>query len=477
MGYLDNDGLQRFFVGLKNIFASKSHDHDSRYYTETEMDSKLASKYDAKTNRAAGTVLAAPSASSGVAEFRKLVKSDISDFPASLKNPNKLTIQGNGTTLASYDGSSALTANITKSNIGLGNVDNTADANKSVKHATTVDKDTEGYYLVNSYMKRRGHVSGNDADNATVEGVYQYGGTLTNFYAETGYGTLLVFNNTYNGESGTMQVWIWQIAYGTDGKTVAWRSRINSQDWGGWRVFMDSTDKATINSSISELQSTASGHAKTIDSHTSTLSSHTNSINNLNLSVGNLTTYQTKEYNWTAKATCATWSRLCYIACQSGIIGSSFLLNIAGTRNNVVYNELFSISVNHSSYASISKLSTSKYSSVSIRCAVDANGNTYVELYDNANNCTNSTTQNVTCRLIAVRCGTVTTYTNFTDGTTLASGFSVGASLTVNKYDLQSTTGVENAAKVNGYTITAGTTDLIAGTSKLPTGTLYFVYE
>ena len=64
-------------------------------------------------------------------------KSQITDFPASLKNPTALTIQTNGTTAAIYDGSAAKTVNITKSNIGLDNVDNTADANKSVKYATS----------------------------------------------------------------------------------------------------------------------------------------------------------------------------------------------------------------------------------------------------------------------------------------------------------------------------------------------------
>lgn len=39
-------------------------------------------------------------------------KSQISDFPASMKNPTSLTIQSNGVTLAAYDGSAAKTANI-----------------------------------------------------------------------------------------------------------------------------------------------------------------------------------------------------------------------------------------------------------------------------------------------------------------------------------------------------------------------------
>lgn len=69
-------------------------------------------------------------------------KSQITDFPASLKNPTALTIQTNGTTAAIYDGSAAKTVNVTKGNIGLGNVDNTADANKSVKYATSATNAT-----------------------------------------------------------------------------------------------------------------------------------------------------------------------------------------------------------------------------------------------------------------------------------------------------------------------------------------------
>ena len=64
-------------------------------------------------------------------------KSQITDFPTSLKNPTALTIQTNGTTAATYDGSAAKTVNITKSSIGLGSVDNTADSAKSVKYAAS----------------------------------------------------------------------------------------------------------------------------------------------------------------------------------------------------------------------------------------------------------------------------------------------------------------------------------------------------
>lgn len=44
MGYLDYAGLQYLWGKLKEKFAQKSHSHDDRYYTESEMDGKLNSK-------------------------------------------------------------------------------------------------------------------------------------------------------------------------------------------------------------------------------------------------------------------------------------------------------------------------------------------------------------------------------------------------------------------------------------------------
>lgn len=46
MGYLDYAGLQYLWGKLKEKFAPKSHSHDDRYYTESEMDGKLSSKVD-----------------------------------------------------------------------------------------------------------------------------------------------------------------------------------------------------------------------------------------------------------------------------------------------------------------------------------------------------------------------------------------------------------------------------------------------
>ena len=46
MALIDLNGLSRFKTKLATIFAPLSHDHDSRYYTENEMDSKLIAKAD-----------------------------------------------------------------------------------------------------------------------------------------------------------------------------------------------------------------------------------------------------------------------------------------------------------------------------------------------------------------------------------------------------------------------------------------------
>lgn len=76
----------------------------------------------ATTTRTPNTVFAGPSSGTTAAAptFRALVaadipsitKSKISDFPASLKNPSALTVQGNGTASFTYDGSAAKTLNI-----------------------------------------------------------------------------------------------------------------------------------------------------------------------------------------------------------------------------------------------------------------------------------------------------------------------------------------------------------------------------
>lgn len=57
MGYLDNAGLQYFYSKLKDKFAPKSHTHDDRYYTESEIDTKLAGKSNTNHTHDASTLI------------------------------------------------------------------------------------------------------------------------------------------------------------------------------------------------------------------------------------------------------------------------------------------------------------------------------------------------------------------------------------------------------------------------------------
>lgn len=142
--------------------------------------------------------------------------------------------------------------------------------------------------------------------------------------------------------------------------------------------------------------------------------------------------------SWTVPVKGVTWSRLCYIKVGASTVGSKFILNIAGTRSNVVYNDTYLITSHHSQNGKISKIGGCNYSSgYQIRLNADSTGNCYVELYDNCQSATTSTSQNVYCRLLSLFTGEVTKYTAFTDGTTLASGYKTVNTLTTDKSDFQ----------------------------------------
>lgn len=161
--------------------------------------------------------------------------------------------------------------------------------------------------------------------------------------------------------------------------------------------------------------------------------------------------------SWTAVVTGQTWSRLCYVACGGGVVGSSYILNIGGTRNNVVYNDTYVIKTHHSSRAHISKISGTNYTTgVQIRVLANSGGDSYVEFYDNGNSIATTSTQSVYCRLIPIYTGAITTYTAFTDGTTLPTNFSVGQTLTTTAKDFQGSLAWDDVAdKPSSFTPSA----------------------
>ena len=92
-------------TGKPTTFPPENHSHDDRYFTETEINTKLAGKADSS---------------------HKHTKAEITDFPTSMPASDVPTWAKQASKPA-----------YTKSEVGLGSVDNTADKDKSVKYATS----------------------------------------------------------------------------------------------------------------------------------------------------------------------------------------------------------------------------------------------------------------------------------------------------------------------------------------------------
>lgn len=164
MGYLDYAGLQYLWGKLKEKFAPKSHSHDDRYYTESEMDGKLNSKVNNNEAGANGLLSKLSVWTATPTDDTYFMRQDTgggNSFGRVKFSTIWSYIKGKADGVYQPKGSYAASSHShTKDQVGLGNVDNTADKNKSVNYATSAGLATNAQCLNNDDKYMKFHWSG-----------------------------------------------------------------------------------------------------------------------------------------------------------------------------------------------------------------------------------------------------------------------------------------------------------------------------
>lgn len=164
---------------------------------------------------------------------------DLSNKPTTLKNPKSLTIQQNGGNQTEYDGSTALTVNITKAGIGLGNVENKSSA--TIRGELTSSNVTAalGYAPINS-----------SATNLTNQSLDAYKGT--DYMGKMYYGA---GSNSVTGKpSGVDNFWMWVTRNGggvfsqilMDNKCQLYIRYHNANSWSTWKQVISSGNNISL---------------------------------------------------------------------------------------------------------------------------------------------------------------------------------------------------------------------------------------
>ena len=156
-------------------------------------------------------------------------------------------------------------------------------------NATKATQDGSGNTITIHYLSRNQTLK-NDMNACTVEGIYRFAGPLSNAWTGTSWGTLLVFNNNYNGGSGTSGTYLVQMALPTDGRIYT-RERVNDGAWTSWVTLARTSDnvasatKATQDSAGQTINTT---YVKGVTANNATLtitkgngSTSTTTINNV----------------------------------------------------------------------------------------------------------------------------------------------------------------------------------------------------
>ena len=202
---------------LLNEKSNSNHAHDDRYYTKTEMNSKLNAKLDITGNASNVTNTFTQAATRAnlttgeklSASLGKIMKwfsdlktvafsgsyNDLTNKPTSLKNPTSMKVQLNGGTTEgtnqyTYDGSAAKNINITPSSIGASASNHNHDSvysklNHNHDNAYSKVVDGQGTLLKNVPMTA--------PQNILINGDFQINQRGKSEYGENGY-TLDMWN-------------------------------------------------------------------------------------------------------------------------------------------------------------------------------------------------------------------------------------------------------------------------------------------
>lgn len=213
MGYLDNAGLQYLWGKLKEKFAPKSHSHDDRYYTEAEMDGKLEKKSstdhthdlndlvnalgvgNSTTLNDAVQIITQDTDTANQKYYRhpltvlwNYIKSKADSVYSAIGHNHKIQnledyttrvydatiVRPADTVLASPQDKDGIATfrKLDKNDVGLENVDNTADKNKNVATAGIATTGVRDYNNANNIIKIGWSGTELDADSLTYVAGY-----------------------------------------------------------------------------------------------------------------------------------------------------------------------------------------------------------------------------------------------------------------------------------------------------------------
>lgn len=134
--YVSVGRLSTFLDNLKTLFATKAEVSGKADASHTHTISNVTNLQSTLDSKATQTALNSHTSNTDI-HFTAAERTKLSGIAAGAQVNTVTGVKGNSE--STYRTGNI---NITKANIGLGNVDNTADANKSVKHATSADSAT-----------------------------------------------------------------------------------------------------------------------------------------------------------------------------------------------------------------------------------------------------------------------------------------------------------------------------------------------